>query len=563
MAVMFILSAIVPSLISAQEITEEPPAQLLINEIQTGGLDKSDPSITPLPEDGRIEFIELYNQGAAELDITGWKLQYFAATRDDVIDTSSVPTGNREVILDGTVANDSVILVSYQDFLPEADYYFTASTSSGWLAQSGGHLRIIDAEGTLVDTVGWGSAKQPETSAAVKPSAGTSIERALECDTSLPIDTNDNFYDFIENELPTPGEKSQTHHETCEQIPGEDLPPTEPQPSCEGIVLSELLPNAVGADNDKEFIEIHNPTNESIVLTGCGLRLNEDGKTFMLPNDTIEAGTYRAFYDTETGITLPNAAGGTVWIITPNEEWSVVYPPDMKEGQTWALIGDVWKTTLKPTPGAANQLVLPTPPTPPAPPTSNDSGLTPCAANQERNPDTNRCRLIRATTSSLTPCRADQERNPATNRCKAVRSATTSLIPCRIGQTRSSQTNRCRAVVSTASALTPCKSGQTRNPATNRCRSSAATNTLKPCATNQIRNPETNRCKLDASSSNTLGVTDVKDVATGPVASNPRWWLAGAAVLAATGYGAYEWRQEIKTRFGRLKDRFTSSASSH
>ena len=46
-----------------------------------------------------------------------------------------------------------------------------------------------------------------------------------------------------------------------------------------------------------------------------------------------------------------------------------------------------------------------------------NSLLAPCASNQVRNPETNRCRAV-STAGSLKPCAANQERNPETNRCR-------------------------------------------------------------------------------------------------------------------------------------------------
>jgi hypothetical protein len=42
-------------------------------------------------------------------------------------------------------------------------------------------------------------------------------------------------------------------------------------------------------------------------------------------------------------------------------------------------------------------------------------------------------------------------------------------------------------------------------------------------------------------------------VATGSIANSPHWWLAGFAVVGATGYGVYEWRQEVWDFLNRIK----------
>jgi hypothetical protein len=42
---------------------------------------------------------------------------------------------------------------------------------------------------------------------------------------------------------------------------------------------------------------------------------------------------------------------------------------------------------------------------------------------------------------------------------------------------------------------------------------------------------------------------------SGSIAGSPHWWLAGFAVVGATSYGVYEWRQEVMQFFGRLKNK--------
>ena len=536
-------------------------SSLIISEIQTGGCaeyDVSDPAKCAV-EDGKREFIELYNPLETPVDVSGWAVQYLSASHTGApeLEPTRLISG-----LSGSVAADGYALLSYVDYLEDADIYFGANStlSSGLLSKSGGHVRIVDQLGHVVDQVGWGSAKiiasWPRTS--VIP-VDFSIKRVLPDD---PLFSTGLTFTPPTQPLTPQGGSLDVPDLTPPEEPNPD-PEPEPQPACQGIILSELLPNAAGVDDGKEFIEIHNPTGEAQALLGCAFRLNSDGTEFELPDEILPPGAYRAFYDSETGIGLPNAAGGSLWLLLTASEQEARYPQNMADDHTWAYIDGQWKVTSKPTPGAANEL----PQVPPAPVPSQNSGgdteLKPCAANQERNPATNRCRLI-PVAETLQPCQSGQERNPATNRCRAILSANTALAPCAANQERNPDTNRCRAVVTAASTLTACKPGQERNPATNRCRSAAAAESaLKPCAPNQERNPATNRCRLATSAASTLGLTDVKDVASeSSAAGNFRWWLAALAALGATGYGAYEWRREIANAVGRLKARFGSTAAS-
>ena len=194
------------------------------------------------------------------------------------------------------------------------------------------------------------------------------------------------------------------------------------------------------------------------------------------------------------------------------------------EGMAWALINDVWQYTNQPTPGTVNVVALVE--------ISSDltitSNLVPCAANQYRSPDTNRCRLI-ATSSSI-------------------------LTPCKDGQYRSEETNRCRSIASDSTFLTPCDEGQERNPATNRCRSISAvlgTSDLAPCKAGQERNPATNRCRNVASA---IPTAKYKPEQTNESTNNYIiWWSLAAVLSVAIIYGIWEWRHEIKSLFRKIQ----------
>lgn len=131
----------------------------------------------------------------------------------------------------------------------------------------------------------------------------------------------------------------------------------------------------------------------------------------------------------------------------------------------------------------------------------------PCAANQYRHPETNRCRLLKTNTTSTTP------------------------IPCPAHQYRSVATNRCRNnVATTTKPPAPCKEGQERNSATNRCRVIKA----MPAATDHA----------------VLG-TETEN-------QPDQWYIIYAVAIAAllvASYAAWEWRQEL-AQFARQAWRF-------
>jgi hypothetical protein len=141
------------------------------------------------------EFVEIVNTGTAAADLSGWKLVYRSAagTSDVVLAT----------IADGTsLAPGGFFLFGGAAYAggPAADQSFSAS-----VAATGGGVGLRDAAGTLVDSVGWGTATNAFVEGTVaaapptKEAPGTSTGRVPDGD-----DTNDNAPDFTLDDSPTP-----------------------------------------------------------------------------------------------------------------------------------------------------------------------------------------------------------------------------------------------------------------------------------------------------------------------------------------------------------------------
>lgn len=488
---------------------------VVIAQIQTGGATAA-----------TQEFISMYNNSSAAVDVTNWCLVYSSSS--DATQTTIGCLGSIDTEVDMSAhsyitAATSKYVVANPGFTP------TITVSSG-LASAGGHIKLLDANKNEVDRLGYGTATNPETTAAVAPGPGRTLERL---DPNFPIlkETDNNAADFAVD--------------ICQNIEGVQaiIPPGYENadglgctliPALEDatLLITELLPNAVSTDTGNEFIEVYNPNARAVNLKNYRLELGPSfTKSFVLPDQLLASGGYASFSDTQTGIVLPNTSA-TLRLIAPAGnivDMTATYDAPT-DNMAWAIIGETWQYTNQPTPGAANLVSIE-----PGVGGGTDSPdeLEPCPAGKFRNPDTNRCKNIEDGEGSLTPCAADQVRNP--------------------------ETNRCRSVLTTGSNLTPCQPGQERNPETNRCRATASTAsaTLKPCAANQERNPETNRCRNKASS---VAAGKVKDIAAEQIGgSHNGWLLTGGVVAAAAGYGVWEWRSEVAAFGRRLKGIFGKS----
>lgn len=137
------------------------------------------------------EFAELYNPTNADINLTGWKLQYKSATGDTW--QSKVGLG-----LSGIIKANSYYLLASKGytFNPVPDYKHDANWG---FADAGGHVRIIDSTGIVIDKVGYGNANDAEGSPAPALEDGKSLQRR-----SLTVDTDNNSQDFELISLPTP-----------------------------------------------------------------------------------------------------------------------------------------------------------------------------------------------------------------------------------------------------------------------------------------------------------------------------------------------------------------------
>src|SRR5690606_30503093 len=80
--------------------------------------------------------------------------------------------------------------------------------------------------------------------------------------------------------------------------------------SADSLLITEILPDAIGADSGNEFIEIYNPNDNSVSLNGYVLQVGPSySKSFVLPDLSVDPGRYLALSDAETKVTLPNTSG--------------------------------------------------------------------------------------------------------------------------------------------------------------------------------------------------------------------------------------------------------------
>jgi lamin tail-like protein/collagen triple helix repeat protein len=160
------------------------PGDLRINEFMTG-----------ITGDAQYEFVELYNGGTAAADLSGYRLVYRSSAGTSDTGLATIPSG-------AVLAPGAFYLFGGRDYTgpPTADQSFTAS-----LAATGGGLALRDANGTIVDSLGYGDATNAfvrGTPAPAPPAAGAPGNS----DVRLPDghDTGNNSVDFTVSASPSP-----------------------------------------------------------------------------------------------------------------------------------------------------------------------------------------------------------------------------------------------------------------------------------------------------------------------------------------------------------------------
>jgi hypothetical protein len=310
-----------------------PAEHVVISEVQSASAD-----------DAAQEFVELYNPTTETVDLTGWVLEYKSAASADTPDSWI------------TRAELAGQLPAHHYHLASTYLNHDSDLSSG-LAQSGGHIRLLDADGTVIDLVGWGSANSPEGEAAPAATPGQSLERLpgeFEPDGGNAYDTQDNRQDFRIRKIAEPQSSANT------EVATDFEPPSEPAISYQALIISELFIDPVSpqTDAEDEFVELHNSSSQPIEVGGLTV---ETGSSFnydyLLPPAVIPPGGYLALMALDSGLTLSNSGGQARLLDTEGIE--VFRTPAYSAAEpahSWAELGDTWQWTAKPTPGAANVL---------------------------------------------------------------------------------------------------------------------------------------------------------------------------------------------------------------
>ena len=348
--------------------TPAPTAALtvVINEVAWAGtLSSSDD-----------EWMELYNPGTNDIDLTGWTLR------------SSDGTPNITTEFDGiTIDAGGYLLLERTDNDPtnvDADVIYTGS-----LSNTGEILTLYDPNGYIVDTANSNGGAWPAGIAGTY----SSMQRSLIATDSdfvwvsydVTKDTQTKAKDASGNDIyGTPRRANTPINVTPTATPktttggsgGSSSGSTGGTTITPLLAISEFLPrpgydwnNDGKVDVFDEFIEVVNAGQIAVNLAGYRLddEANSGSPPYTLPNLTLQPGEHAVFFASESGVHLSDA-GDTVRLLRGNKvedayTYGVVRFPD----QSWCRIPDrlgYWFDPCFPTPNNDNSLTgtIPLPP---------------------------------------------------------------------------------------------------------------------------------------------------------------------------------------------------------
>lgn len=239
-------------------------ADVVINEVL----------FNPSGTDSGHEWIELYNNGTADIDISNWELE---AGTSSFSSKGIIPAGT-------TLPVDGYYLIGEADVAVDLGFSpnLVVSLGLGNASSSIDGIRVVDANGATIDTVLYGDPSTIgswEDDNGPNPTSFAPEAGSAETIARVPngVDTNLSGDDFQIMSNPTPmAENSGGSSATCENA------------VFSGVVINEVLYDPPSSDSGHEWIELLNVTGDDIDVSGWMI---EAGTSSFSTKGTIPDGT--------------------------------------------------------------------------------------------------------------------------------------------------------------------------------------------------------------------------------------------------------------------------------
>lgn len=249
----------------------------------------------------RNDFIELYNPESVAVSMDHWSLQYSTAA-------GVFTSGNRTVFSGDIAAHGFFLIREAKGTGGTVDLPAPDDTGTVNLAASGGKVALVSdsfliagpSGSSVQDFLGYGSANQFEGAAPAPALSNTSsAERKAQSSSTATsmrdggadslsgngFDSGSNADDFVIRPYPGPQNSAS---------PSEDPPsgPPPPPPQADHLVISEVYGGGgnSGARYANDFIELYNPTADTVSVNGWSVQYANGSGSFTPGNRTVLAG---------------------------------------------------------------------------------------------------------------------------------------------------------------------------------------------------------------------------------------------------------------------------------
>jgi PKD repeat protein len=347
----------------------------------------------PVGSDSEGEFIELYNAGATDVSLDAWKLgdasksrytfagttikagEYLFVSRTDT-GLALNNSGGEEVNLYNP-AGDVIDSTVYSSSAPEGESYARDGSDWQWtrtptpgkqnsISMSSNAPQIVIDVDQHVAVHEFVQFDASDTTDADSDALTFSWEfgdgGTAEGDVVEYVYTKEGIYTVTLVVVDSEGNTSEQQIIITAKHSTTAIGAVAIASAASSIQITEFIPNPEGSDST-EFIELYNPTDESIDLSDLKLDDEEGGsRAYTIPAGTrIEPGQYLLFGKQNTKIALNNT-NDSVRLMYPNGVMimSVDYD-EAREGASYALNEEgSWVWTGTPTPGSVNIFSAPT-----------------------------------------------------------------------------------------------------------------------------------------------------------------------------------------------------------
>ncbi len=368
------------------------------------------------------EFIELHRTTDSPISLAGYSLRY--------INSSGASSTLADFIEGSTLAGETLLLRLARSSAPgQSDLTYMTT-----LAMSNGRIELLH-DGEIIDSVCWSN--KDDCLPNFKSAKPTSLVRNLETGQFIHISDYEPSFspDSPSLILPEIPDDPSDEPEISEKTP--TLTPSE---RCGRLEFSEIL-SYYDEDKSEQFIELHNPTDQTINLSACEIRYKKKNHTL---SGSLAPDQYYAYYpnksDPAFSVTKNPNTSNTIDLIGKDETLvdTLSYNHGQKKATSYARFYDengeeFWQTTYSPTPGSANIL----------------QEFRSCPEGKIINIATGNCVKVTGASGTTKACPEGQYRNPLTGRCKKVESDSKGPKPCAKGYERNPETNRCRKIKKT------------------------------------------------------------------------------------------------------------------